>query len=400
MKITKRIALLGTVSLLCFVLAFTAGAISRTLIGNLSTQHAAERWAGASDNRFAQITAFFPEFAQISSPNINQAVGAIRQSLIADGFAPDFGDFRFGYSAESTLRITNERHSTPGILVRAIGVGGNFFDFHNVQLISGAYFVLDEINRDVILIEEELAWTLFGATDVAGMEIAINGMPHIIVGVFRPGEDFATSRAADGGLYRVFLPSDRLFELTFPQPVTSFQVILPEPIRGRAEQLFAESLNELGGDDIKLLNNSERFCLPARWAVLRDFGVRSMQTDGFRFPYWENAARMTEDYVALLWLVSLLLLIFPFVQGIRLSVWAWKRRKWMRFSTVHGMVDGRIEQKRELDWNIQQAKKHHTAQSIQAQKLDSSPKEEIPIVADMGENVGNIVREILENEEF
>ena len=40
--------------------------------------------------------------------------------------------------------------------------------------------------------------------------------------------------------------------------------------------------------------------------VIKDYGVRSMRHNGVIYPYWENAVRMTEDYLALL----LVLIVF------------------------------------------------------------------------------------------
>ncbi len=39
--------------------------------------------------------------------------------------------------------------------------------------------------------------------------------------------------------------------------------------------------------------------MPGIFKVVGDFGKRSMNTEGVVYPYWENAARLLEDYMAL-----------------------------------------------------------------------------------------------------
>ena len=80
--------------------------------------------------------------------------------------------------------------------------------------------------------------------------------------------------------------------------------------------------------------NSERYEVGKLWKILTHFGERSVISGGYDLPYWENAARMTEDWLALRFLLCLLLPLFPAVlviiyivkQGRRLS--AFLKKKW------------------------------------------------------------------------
>jgi len=230
-------------------------------------------------------------------------------------------------------------------------VGGNFFLFHPVELISGAHLPEESLNRDLVLIDMHLAWQLFGAVDVAGMELFFDGVPHLIVGVYRPADNFA-SRAAGGDLPHMFLYYDTMASLTGRgAPITTIHAVLPNPLLGLAEEVFTDALEagNIPEDGFWMVNNTSRYTLGALIGVIRGFGTRAMYQTGIRLPYWENAARMTEDIAALLLVFTVLLLIYPLIVGIRLLIWAWRRRRW-RLRDVAKRIEAERERKREEEW--------------------------------------------------
>ena len=84
------------------------------------------------------------------------------------------------YSAPGEITINKGDKS---LTVQAVGVGGDFFFFHPMKLISGAYFTKDALMKDQIVVDEDLAWSLYGSNDVVGQVINIGEVPHIICGV-------------------------------------------------------------------------------------------------------------------------------------------------------------------------------------------------------------------------
>ena len=77
----------------------------------------------------------------------------------------------------------------------AIAVGGNFFDFHPIRLLNGTYLAESDLMKDRVLLDEDLAWLLFGGTDLQGMPMEINGVPFVVGGVVQREQDFASRRA-------------------------------------------------------------------------------------------------------------------------------------------------------------------------------------------------------------
>ena len=86
------------------------------------------------------------------------------------------------YSTKGELTLYSDRAS---ITARAFGVGGDFFTFHPLKLLSGSYFDGEDLNRDGVVIDENVAWQLFGSNNVAGMYVEINGVQYPVRGVVK-----------------------------------------------------------------------------------------------------------------------------------------------------------------------------------------------------------------------
>ena len=92
-----------------------------------------------------------------------------------------------------------------------------------------------------------------------------------------------------------------------------------------------------------VVENSRRYSLENLFSVIGDFGKRSMRNNGVIYPYWENAVRLTEDYLALLLVLMLLFGLCPAVTltvlAIRAVIKTWR--------TVKKQVPARLDQARE-----------------------------------------------------
>ena len=347
------------------LLLLLAGALLlffRHVTGMLPTEQAALRWA-YGEARYGQVTAFFPVHNGLSQMQAQGIFSGIQGSLAQEGFQIEQGgqggDFVYAYSAQGVLEVASrDRGAT---FAYATFVGGNFFHFQPVQLISGSHLPQDDVNRDMVLIDENLAWRLFGSVhliaDIGDLpegevqdfvpEVFIEGMPYVVVGVFRPPGDFA-SRAAYGDGMHIILYYDAP-GLLEPPPITSLQAVLPNPVGGFAEGIFAEAIEggEITEDCFVLVNNAERYRLRDLFRVMGDFGSRSMYRTGLSLPYWENAARLTEDYAALALLLMLLLFLLLFIQGLVSGIRRFRRRKWRLFATLSRKVGDRAEERKE-----------------------------------------------------
>lgn len=342
----KRIPLicLNVILILLFIASLM---ISNILKNTLISQQTAERWS-SNGQSYGQVSVFLSDGAGLTSADINTVVSSIDSSLEQASVSAVYESensplWTFGYSSESTLSVEWEGRTAE---VSAVGVGENFFMFHPLRLKSGSYFYGSDLMQDRVVIDERLAWQLFGATNVAGFEMKIGEKSYIIAGVVVPEGDFA-SVAAYGEKPLVYLPYAALALNDEEARITSLELLLPSPINSFARETAGGLAQTLGINerDYSIIDNTNRYSALSLFAVMGDFGVRSMRQVGFTLPYWENAARMTEDYLALIMIISFLLLVVPAVSLVRLVIWLWRNRTW-RAIDLKLLVEDKIAARR------------------------------------------------------
>jgi len=273
-------------------------------IGNmLESQKTAERFRGDGETRFAQVSAFFPVDGGKSLSDIYTMRQSVEDALLEASLeAPENGSLWIdAYSAEGQLTVTGTRGSAS---VTVLGVGGDWFSFHPLRLRSGSYLNEDDLMHDKVVLDEELAWKLFGGVDLEGLEVTINDVPYIVAGVVSREDDFASEKAYSGGA-GMFMYYDTLNAISATE-IDNYELCCADPISG-----FALDILETGFADAATVQNTGRFSLSSVFGHIADFGERAMSSDGVAFPYWENAARYAEDYAALTLALSVLFGLFP-----------------------------------------------------------------------------------------
>jgi len=226
--------------------------------------------------------------------------------------------------------------------VKAVGVGGDFFYFHPLQLRSGSYIRSDDLMDDLVVLDEETAWRLFGGTDLAGLTMYINDEPFVVAGVVARETDFATQKAytGDGGVYMSYSALSRLVETA---SITCYEIVMPNPIRNFAKGIL-EDFPADGGD---LVENSSRYEFSHLLEVAKNFAERSMRLNGVIYPYWENAVRLTEDYAALLAVLSIVFAVCPAVTVLVLGIRQIRRTYRFVKAKVPEKVEAAVEKRRE-----------------------------------------------------
>ncbi|MDR2572556.1 MAG: ABC transporter permease [Oscillospiraceae bacterium] len=325
--------------------------VSATMKSSLRSQQAAQTWAGQSGERFAQLSAFFPQTAAFNEEGVYSLRHSLDNALLGASLESTPGNTLYtdawSGSGNTTVSIVGERGSANA---KVIGVGGDFFLFHPLNLRDGSYLSPNDVMKDRVVLDEELAWRLFGSSRIAGFEVMINLKPFVIAGVISRESDFASSKAyaesresdsisstafTDGG--GLFMSYEALTEMSYGQTsITCYEIVLSDPISGFAKSVLTDAVSV---SDVYIVENSERFSLLNSFAAIRAFGERSMQTSAITLPYWENAARYTEDWLALLLALSLLVIAFPLVCAITYSVIGIRRLVAYIKMTVKRLID-------------------------------------------------------------
>lgn len=387
MKKLKRILLIAAnafcvLGILAGVFAFSS--IRRTQLSQL----AYARWRGESEERFAQVSVFKPADAALSESGVKTFRGTIDGKLAEAGMLrPETGSlWRDAWCGVGTASLRTNRGSATA---QAYGIGGDFFLFHPLRLLSGQYLKPDELMNDRVVLSEQLAWKLYGGSDLAGMTVVINDSEYVICGVVRIEDDFAAKHAVGDETMLLFMDYSRFTAVgeTPASDITCYELVMPEPLTGFARQLVQNGLG--GGNGTVTVENSARFTSGGVLQTIRTFGERVMRTTPVVLPYWENAARYTETVLAGVLLLTALLCILPALTALFLLVKGWLLlRKTVR-EGVHRAGDA-IERGRERRWEKKEAQKH-SSERAEAPATETDPEPEDDTALD----VERVVQEIL-----
>ena len=256
------------------------------------SQQAAERYAGQSGKRFVQLSAFFHPQEGIGEFDILLCNEALREGLRASGNG--LVEIPFAGSVSSDLAVQSARGM---FRIPAVGTVGYFFFFHPYRLLYGNLMEIPAGNG--IVVNDRAAWLLFGAVDVIGQPVLIGGNAYVVSGVISLMNDRASKAALDGAESLIFVPYSAM-----ETGLTCYEVVLPEPVKGSGESLFA-SLQT--GNTV---NNSARFSALAIWKAIMAFPSYNMASLSAPVPYWENAARNIEMRI-ILWTMFLSFILLP-----------------------------------------------------------------------------------------
>ena len=307
----KRIILLALDTVLV-LLALVCLLTIRVLSANMEVQKAAERWQGESSTEFHQVSCYLPVDEKQSLNDMYAFRFKLLDALHKAALDIDTDESLFvdAWSSVDKLTVSSSRATGEASV---IAVGGEFFQFHPIRLLSGSYLSESDLMQDRVLLDEDLAWLLFGGTELTGMSLKINGVPFVVGGVIEREQDFASKRAYTVG-QGLYMSYDAYVGLTGnEQSITCYELVMPEPVKGFALNTVKENFNLGRGEAVV---NTGRFGLLRLYKLLGQTGTRSMQAMGMMYPYWENAARCVEDICVMLLLAATVFALAPLVTAV------------------------------------------------------------------------------------
>ncbi len=307
-KLTKKqLVLLVIIAAGLFVFGILT-AISGSVARTQSTQYSAKYWD--PDGRYSMVSVFLPEGSGLEQDNVRQLEYALDQALIKEALEAPSDNARLyvsSYSVKTEASVSSQRSKSQ--TCTAYGVGGDFFRFHNYELISGSYLVEDSLMDDHVVIDEEAAWKIFGAIEVDGMTLKYDGKEYIVQGVVKPMDEFK-SKAGGAESGTIFFPFSRI-----DGKAGCYEIIFPNPVSGFAAKQLKEAFKSCGYDenDIRIVDNSERYGFVNSVKRLVKWTDRGMSFKALKYPYWENSAIAVENIVDLLTLFRILFIVPPAV---------------------------------------------------------------------------------------
>ena len=312
----------GGVSFLIFlILLIVTGHLGKVQ----DSQMMAERWGKKS---VAQVSCFFSVNAGVTQDRIIEFEHTIDRALadasvVQDSENPSARLWADAYSADGRITVSSDRAS---LEASAIGIGGDFFLFHPLKLLSGSYFTGNDLMQDYCIIDQDAAWQLFGSNNVAGMTVSIGGVSHIVMGVIERPEGRLTEAAGlDGTL--VYVSYQTLNELGSCNGINHYEIIMPNPVTGFAENFIRENLGS-SEKETEVLENTSRYSFLSRLKLIPQFGTRSMNGKAIIYPYWENVARGYEDILTVLTLFQMIFLLYAVIVGLGFFILWWRHKGW------------------------------------------------------------------------
>ena len=305
----RRRIVAALAALACLLIAGALFLARAGLIGTLSDQNAAQRWAGENPegNKYVQLSVFLPGGSTLSLSALEEVRHSIEAALSeasaesADGKTRTWIDAAC-FETEAAVGLTGNTGS-----VRAYVTSGDYFFFHPQKMLSGWNYSERDLMEDGVVINRALAWELYGGYNLAGMPVNVGGQPCVIVGV-TDGPEGEGEREAFGTDSAVWFSARLAEKLGIAVDFTSFDAVLPEPIRDFGENVLRE---QFGEKDRIFVRESGRFGFLRSLQTVRDFDSLVQRRDAIPYPYSENAALAVQSRCALITCLIVLLLLFP-----------------------------------------------------------------------------------------
>lgn len=280
-------------------------------------QTVADRWSN-NDITYHQITAFAQNLDEEEIARLRNGISVGLQEASYTDESVEGKLWIDAYSARTEDAVS--RSSELGVSfqgeVTIFGVGGNFFQFHPQNLISGCCFSSDDVMHDRVLLDKELAWKLFGAYDIAGKQVQIAEKSFTVAGVYDIGDDKDAeyARSNRSCVYMEYALFHSLYE---DVPINCYEVVLPNAVKNFARNLVKDNLD----DAVKVVDNTLRFKTSVLLKKYRSIKRNLMHTELIQYPYWETMAVATEwELWRLIWLRFLsvaVLFLYWMTHGLR-----------------------------------------------------------------------------------
>jgi|GEM_PF-5591921 len=239
------------------------------------------------------------------SDTIDEPMGVL---LTNEGLS---GPYTYAYSARGKVSVASgidDNHIISD--ANAYGVGGDFFIFHPLKLLSGSYFDDSDILDDGVILDSNSAFRLFGSSDIVGQMVTIGGVAHFVRGVYEP-DDSHLSRLAgsDGGF--IFMHYSSLLANGSIGAIDCVEFVSEEPYKGYMKTFFNDQTNtSFSEGEFTVVQNSNRFGFESLFGnVISNWNSRAMHKDNIVFPYWENIIRVNENRAAVMLIIQFALFI-------------------------------------------------------------------------------------------
>ncbi|MBD5141874.1 MAG: ABC transporter permease [Ruminococcus sp.] len=277
---------------------------------SLPDQQVASRWS--ADEPYSLVSIYSAGSSPMTLNDIFTARVNVEKKLVENSIAAEKENARVWTDAFSSAQeLITVDAGTSTSEANLIVTGGDFSMFHPMDFIYGSFYNDDMVMNDNVVIDEVLAWRLYGSSNIVGKPVLINGKYYFVSGVFRQSENKNMEKVY-GDKPRIFMPYSG-YDIISPDRAAEFicyEACLPNAVSGFGKSILTEAMALEENTDM-VMENSTRYSLKSRFGIIRNFGMRSVVDSPVYYQYWENAARITDDKAALLLVMQALGLALP-----------------------------------------------------------------------------------------
>lgn len=292
-----------------FVLALIFMGTGNYFKNLLPDVNAYKRWD--TEGEYTQLSVYLPLSQMEDTMLYEEMVYRINEALENENVEPENKKSRMVVGAYSGYGNVTLQTDTATAQVEAIGVGGDFFYFHPLNMIDGSYLSEDYLMKDYIILDKETAWKLFGAVNVTGMSVMIGDTPFWVAGVYEPTDIYLSKEAGlkDSKVYMFYGSLERYGSAA---GIQWLDFILPNPVKGYGERVLKENAT-VSLDDAVVMEQSTRFDAIPLYKLIPGYLERVMSKSGIVYPYWENVARGYENILVAFLMVETVCLVYGVV---------------------------------------------------------------------------------------
>ena len=311
--------------------AAVVGMIILTAVGSSAAKaqkynYAAERWKNESKKDFGQVSCFFGKESGFDLKSVESMKAEFYAKLKEASIEPEEGKTLVPYAYSNPVGkaiISGDDLGTTEADITA--VGGKFFFFRDFDLLTGAFFEDDDLMKTGVVVDRQVAFSLYGSDDIAGKNLYINNVKLFISGVI----DFPKTKAEKNcagetpkayisydAAKMIFGGGDDAWGQGISQElnrVTCYECISPEPVDNFTYNVVNDKCAQLYKGKIKIVNNADRFEPSKRIKALKKIEDNVVVREDIIYPYWENASRITDLKLSFIYGARRLLLIIPII---------------------------------------------------------------------------------------
>ncbi len=285
----KKYLIVGLiVSLIC---TFVFGILYLVIyinVSSLESQNAADRWR-TEEIRYSQMSAFISENAGFDIQSAQYSENSIIERLSVDSYVSD-DTKRIAITNSVSKTKMHFSTSFDSSEAEVFYTDSDHFIFHPHSFVYGWHYTGDEIMKNYVVLNEELAFRIYGGTNVAGMTVNVDGTECTVVGVTSGPVSFAERKEWNEKQPIAYVMQGFKEDYDNSLPIISYEVLLPDPVKDYASAIFKEALR-IDEDKVEIVENTGRGKYLKLLKELFSSDRSMVRENTVYYPHWENAAR-------------------------------------------------------------------------------------------------------------